>query len=173
MPSSVFLLVVSLCTAVAKPLLGGTVDDFNFPSNDGNGAGSSAVGHQDIASDQYFAEPLPVFSIPEPEPFEISLAPAGLDENIFGASIQDSTKPISLPLLSGLQSIEISNGRLIPLEHNSETTFVRDMSTITSPGENPCSGQDVNLGCCTLTYGSRAYDEEFSCEKCGFPFPHS
>lgn len=175
MPSFVFFLVASLWTAVAKPLLGGTGDDYNFLFNDGfqNSAGSSVVGPQDIASNQYFAEPLPVLSIPGSEPFEISTAPAGLNENTFGASIQDSTEPNSIPLLSGVQPVEISNGDLIPLEHNSQTTFVRDMSTITSPGENPCSGQDVNLGCCTLTYESQAYDENFSCEKCEFPFPHS
>ncbi|MCJ1428250.1 hypothetical protein MMC29_006158, partial [Sticta canariensis] len=144
MPSSVFFLVASLWTAVAKPLLGGTGDDYNSLFNDvlQNSAGSSVVGFQDIAPNQYFAEPLPVLSIPGSEPFEISSAPARLNENTFGASIQDSTELTSVPLLSGVQTVEISDGDLIPLEHNSQTTFGRDMSTITSPGENPCSGQD-------------------------------
>lgn len=175
MPSSVFFLVASLWTAVAKPLLGGTGDDYNFLLNNGfqNSDGSFVVGPQDIASNQYSAEPLPVLSIPGAEPFEITTAPAGLNENTFGAPLQDSMEPTSMPFLSEVQPVMISDGELIPLEHNSQTTFMRVMSTITNPGNNPCSGQDVNLGCCTLTYESKLYDEHFSCEKCEFPFPHS
>ena len=119
-----------------------------------------------------YGEPGPVPSVQQVKPIEIGATDANLNK-FFGATTNLDHSPL-------FDEISVSNpgplpnsdtlfvppvgGNLITLENMERTTWIRDMSKFRSPGNNPCGGQDQNLGCCNLTY-SRTGDD-FVCDNC-------
>ncbi|MCJ1266018.1 hypothetical protein MMC22_005900 [Lobaria immixta] len=61
-----------------------------------------------------------------------------------------------------------NGGELVALEYKSITIWERELKPDLVAGENPCSGQDQNLGCCSLTYTQPDPRGDFTCKDCEF-----
>lgn len=189
MHSFVFFLVASLSTIVAKPLYGNTDNSYNPFFNFLNDAKSSVVEAQDQSNQ--FPAGVPVLPTLEAKPFEISAAsgrltnlyalpipipsPQGVNPVEIGAAGESSGSPfsgfgVSVANLGRFSSGDAlfgssDGGELVALDYKGITIWQRELKEV-DPGNNPCSGQDQNLGCCSLTYAQRDLGGDFTCDDC-------
>lgn len=123
-----------------------------------------------------YAQPIPTPSPQGVNPVEIGTArenPINEFLSATSSSSPSSSFRISVANLGRFPSGDalfrsLDGGKLVALNDKDRTTWVRDLNDQLFPGNNPCSGQDNNLGCCTLTYTQDESNADFSCVDCEF-----
>lgn len=123
----------------------------------------------------YFTESNQTPSVPEEKPVEIGTTgePNGF---INGITNGNPSSSFDVGRISADDPPFVASGRggLISFKNNQQTSLSVDLDLFPAAGNNPCGGNDDDLGCCDGTYEdvirnkASGVDFDFSCAKCKF-----
>ncbi|MCJ1469206.1 hypothetical protein MMC07_007839 [Pseudocyphellaria aurata] len=179
MSSFAYLFVVSISMVVAKPLFDITGNGYNIPPYDYSPI-AAPVEISAVPGGFPYGE-TQIFQVPEVKPVEfdptggITFASAeGVPTNnhLTGTpfasvgGVSTNNYPVRIP----------SEGSLVALGFTEHTIFEQNNWDYPSPGNNPCSGYEDNIGCCTLIYEAtveQMTNNKFTCDKSRSSIPPS